>query len=106
MITRDDERYTTLLPSCFYCKHLTDAGTQVSLQGWKCPAFPNGISVNILDRTLSHEEILPGQQGELVYESREIDGHKIAFDGTWDDEEREPEPEEEEEEDADDTTLL
>ena len=82
----DDDRQTTLLPPCFYCKHLIDIGTQITFQGWKCPAFPDGIPPQILTRDLSHEEYIPGQQGEIVYESKDIDGNTITFAGVWSDE--------------------
>lgn len=83
-----DDRLTTLDPPCFYCVHITDIGTQTSLVGWTCPAYPAGIPKEILTRDLPHTKVISTQQGTLTYESKEMDYGDptlsiISFEGKW-----------------------
>lgn len=86
------DRLTTLYPPCFYCKHLTNAGTQEpDLRGWTCRAFERGIPYDILTRQSSHTEPDMGQDGSYVFESTpeyledaEPPGdYQVTFDGEW-----------------------
>jgi hypothetical protein len=83
---RHDGRATMIAPPCFYCKHLTNTGTQ-DLKGWTCPAYPREIPKPILTRQVQHLTVLSGQDGEDIYESKVIscdDGlYTITFDGNW-----------------------
>jgi len=92
MSEHNDPRLITLEPPCFYCKHLTEMGLQdgdapEALDGWVCPAFPDGIWKMILRRKVSHAEEQLGQTGDKVFKSNEynIDGETdtISFDGQW-----------------------
>lgn len=55
------------------CKHL-DSGT-----GWKCPAFPAGIPLPILNNTLDHREPLPGQMNEIVFSKKKLKVNKTII---------------------------
>ena len=46
--------------SCLYCVHFG--------QGMGCPAFPDGIPVQILSGEVDHLVVRPGQVGAIVYE--------------------------------------
>jgi hypothetical protein len=84
---KNDYRLAFLEAPCFYCRHLRHIGTQEGLEGWTCAAFPSEILFTILTRDLSHDEVLPGQEGDFVFESKIYpfdDGpHRITFDGDW-----------------------
>jgi len=83
----NDPRYMTNFPPCFYCIHLTEIGTQTSLEGWKCTAFPDGILYPILKWYWPHNEVYPGQPVPDVFESevQEINGKKfkMTVEGKW-----------------------
>jgi hypothetical protein len=62
-------------------------GTQQSLDGWTCRAFPDGIPGVVLKRIIKHDQRISMQAGESVFESKEYDygdGFKfISFEGKW-----------------------
>lgn len=82
-----DDRYLVLKPPCAYCRHLTFAGTQESLRGWTCSAFPEEIPYGILTRATDHKVEYIVQVGSDVYESKVYqfdDGpHVVTFGGEW-----------------------
>jgi len=86
---RDDWRITMeKLPPCFYCVHCIKTGTQdLHDGGYLCSAYPKGIPVAILARMQDHEEHIPGQEGEDVYESKVMPFPEgpciVTFDGEW-----------------------
>lgn len=89
-----DDRLVTLHPPCAYCKHLRTTGTQVTLEGWTCSAFPEGIPYVILAREpgAEHTKVLEDwQEGTDVYESavyEREDGRResVTYDGRWQEE--------------------
>ena len=74
-----------LFPPCFYCKHKTRDGTQESLEGWTCHAFPAGIPFCILHRDMRHvdpkKDNWPGQVPGYFYETEPFYGHVMTFEG-------------------------
>ena len=49
-------------PRCLHC---------INYEGHlKCPAFPEGIPHNILLDIVSHDSLIEGQEGELVFERK------------------------------------
>ena len=75
-----------LFPPCFYCKHLTGVGTQESLEGWTCKAFPAEIPFPILYRTLRHvdpkKDGWPGSQVPgFFYECEPSHGTVMTWEG-------------------------
>lgn len=85
---KEDPRLNDQQFPCFYCRHLTEIGTQDG-EDWTCPAFPAGIPYYILTRSEPHTKVLRGlQEGDVVFESRKVydfpDGRNYAtFDGEW-----------------------
>jgi hypothetical protein len=57
---------TTIIAQCFRCKHF--------LEGYKCPAFPEGIPNDILSNEFIHNKKHPEQQGALLFDD---DGGKF-----------------------------
>ncbi|MDZ4817371.1 MAG: hypothetical protein SGJ20_00185 [Planctomycetota bacterium] len=84
---KSDGRLDTILPPCCYCQHKTNVGTQFSMRGWTCPAYPDEIPADILHRQRKHETVLPDQRGSDVYLSEVMDfddgPHEISFMGKW-----------------------
>ena len=55
---------------CELCTHLLRIGSNKSLNGWVCRAFPEGIPTIILSGVLRHETIIdiyPGQVMPFLY---------------------------------------
>jgi hypothetical protein len=55
--------YGHIPPPCFYCRHLLEDGDPITLEGWRCRAFPDGILHVILSREADHSEPLPYDNG-------------------------------------------
>jgi len=50
-----------MMPSqCNSCLHFEGFGL--------CPAFPDGIPVEIVGNNILHDEVLEGQEGEYIYQ--------------------------------------
>ena len=52
-------------PQCNTCRHYEGYGI--------CPAFPEGIPLEIIRDEVIHNEPLEGQEGELFYERQSMD---------------------------------
>jgi hypothetical protein len=82
-----NQKFVELMPSCFYCKHLTALGEQDSEARWSCRAYPEGIPYGIWARHIKHTEVLPAQEGKYTFESKVYewpDGKQvISFEGEW-----------------------
>ncbi len=50
-------------PQCNLCKHFEGFGL--------CPAFPDGIPIEIIDNELIHNEVLEGQEEPIIWEPKE-----------------------------------
>ena len=48
---------------CFFCKHLNDDSKS-------CTAYPDRIPLSIFSGEIKHEEVLPSQEGVVVFEPK------------------------------------
>ena len=63
-ILDDRHQYFIYGSDCSRCKHLKPGGD------YTCPAFPEGIPIDLLSADLQHREVIKGQAGDTVFESR------------------------------------
>jgi len=57
-----DALLTTLASQCFTCKHYRKNG--------KCRAFTFGIPSEVISNEVMHNDILPNQNGDFVWQSK------------------------------------
>lgn len=69
-------------PMCMKCIYLTEVGSLDNV-GWKCKAFPDGISEKILTQKMDHTKPIKGDKG-FQYESKVYSDNEGKYTITWD----------------------
>ena len=65
-----DPRYSEIPMPCMHCENLVELGNQFDPGGWKCKAFPEEIPADVWAFRTPHDNVIPSQTGDYVYEPK------------------------------------